>query len=158
MPLSLIKPAPRVRRKTTEQFGRRQNDEISYGEAKSMTQRPENELDILQRCGMDDFAESFDFALGLKINENQRVFRAPILEPFDELIAFGLGQDEITDRKFTDVAILKRAVEVLRPGFDPGFADLNLGGGIVSWLDLDPDVIGPNVIAHETILLVRRAQ
>src|SRR6266513_2371251 len=122
----MIKPAPRVRRETTEQFRGGQNDEIRRWKTKSAGERAENKIDILQRVRGDQLAEAFDLALGLKINDDPRFVPLPFRQSLDELIAFGFGEEKIADREFTDAAILKCAAEILRTFFNPAFANPDL--------------------------------
>ena len=75
--LGVIKPASRVRRKTSEQFRRRQNDEICRGKTKAARERAEDKIDILQRLGADQFTETLDLSLSLKINNDARFVVLP---------------------------------------------------------------------------------
>src|SRR5438105_9183386 len=110
---------------SSEQFRSREHNEIRCGKTKSARERPLDEVQALDHA-THDFAETFDLAFGLKINENPGVVSAPFIQPLDELCAFCLCQHQIARTKLPDVAILKRAAEVFRTSFNPAFTDLNV--------------------------------
>src|SRR5690242_11840217 len=130
MTFGVVKPAARVRRETAEQFSRRQDDEVRGRKTKSAGEGAEDELDILKRVSVDEFAETLDLAFGLKVNNDPPVIFSPFIEAFYELIAFRFGEQKISNREFADVAILERAAEIFRAFFNPTLADLDLGGRV----------------------------
>ena len=101
--------------------------------------------------------EPFDFAFGLKIDDDLGVAGSPFGQAFYKLIPFCLGQHEIANGKFANAAILKCAAEIFRATLDPAFADLNFRGRLVVRSDLDDKVIGLDVIADQPALIVSRA-
>ena len=118
------KPA-RMDCESSEQFCSREHNEIGRGKTKSARERSFDKVQALHRAA-HDFAETFDLAFGLKINENPGVVSAPFIQPLDELCAFCLGEHEIAGTKLPDLAILERAAEVFRTTFNPAFADLDV--------------------------------
>ena len=118
---------------------------------------PENEIDTLQRIGVNDFPEAFDLTFGLKIDDDLGVAGSPFVQTLYELIPFCLGQHEIADGKFANTAILKCAAKIFRATFDPALADLNFRGRLLVRGDLDGKVIGLDVIADQPALIVSRA-
>ena len=80
MTLGVVKPPACVRRETAEQFSSGQNDQVRRRKTETTRERAQDKIDILQRLGADQFAEAFDFALGLEINDDARF----IFAPFDQ--------------------------------------------------------------------------
>src|SRR2546423_3793733 len=71
--------SPAVDGKTPEQFVGRKDDEIGGGKAKAAAQCSFEQVDASQCIDRNDFSETFDLALGLKINRDGRVFVVPLL-------------------------------------------------------------------------------
>src|SRR5919108_5243741 len=137
---------------SSEQFRSREHDDISRGKTESASERTLDEVQALDHAA-HDFAETFDLAFGLKINEDPGVAGAPLFQLLDELCAFRLREHEIAGTKFSNVAILKRAAEVFRTRFDPAFADLNVR--IRNWVRLNiyGQIALANVIARRSALI-----
>src|SRR5206468_2915196 len=100
-----------------------------------------------------NFTKALNLALGLKINDDSRLLRAPFFQALDKLRAFRLGEHEIAGRKLSNAAILERAAEIFRTGFNPAFADLDLCVRNSSWFDLDLEMIRSDVIANKPALI-----
>src|SRR6202030_1695125 len=73
----MVKPPARVRRETAEQFSRRQNDQIGRRKTKTARQGAEKKINILQHIAADQFTETLDRTLGLKINHDPRFTFTP---------------------------------------------------------------------------------
>ena len=87
MTLGVIKPASCVRRESPKQFRGGEDDQIRVRKTKSARERTENKIDILERIGADQFAETLDLAIGLKINDAARFIFSSLAQLFDELVA-----------------------------------------------------------------------
>src|SRR3954462_13484821 len=108
----MIKAPARVWRETAEQFGGGQDDQVGRRKTKTARERAQDKINILQRLGTDQFAETLDLALGLKINDDARFIFAPLVQSLDELVTFRFREEKIPDRELADDAILKRAAEI----------------------------------------------
>ena len=115
-----------VRRETAKEFRGRKHNQVCRRKTKAAGQYAFDKIDMFQRGIADDLAEPFDLAFGLKINDDAGVACPPILQSCDELRSFRFDENEIADRKFTDVAILKCAAEIFRTVFNPSFTNTNL--------------------------------
>src|SRR3981081_1998758 len=65
--------------KSTEQFRGVKNDEVSGGKTKAARERTFDKIDIIQGYTADDFAETLDLALSLKINDDERHVLPPVV-------------------------------------------------------------------------------
>src|SRR5438105_9479954 len=144
----------RMDRKSPKQFCGREDDEIGCGETKAVPERSFDKIDAFN-CACHNFAKALNLAFGLKINDDSRVVRPPFFQAFDKLRAFCLGEHEIPGRKLADIAIFERAAEILRTGFNPALADLDLCIRSSFRFDVDPEMIWSDVIANESVLIVR---
>jgi len=101
------------------------NDQICRRKTKAARERAESKINILQHIGADQFAETLDLPLGLKISHDPRFLFTPLVQSLDELIALRFREQKVADRELADVAILKRTAEIFGTAFDPALADLN---------------------------------
>src|ERR1043166_1108845 len=158
MTFRMIKPAARVGRKATKEFGCGKNDEIRRGKTKSAREDAEDKVDIFQSVPANELAEAFDLPFRLKIDDDARVAFLPFAEPLDELVAFRFGEKKVPHREFANVTILKRAAEILRPLFDPAFADLDPRGRSLLRFQIDRQIVFADVVANKTALIVGAAE
>src|ERR1700736_5556446 len=158
MTFGMPQAAPRVRGEAAEQFRGGKNNQLRGGKTESAGERAENKIDILQHARIDDFAEAFDLAFRLKINNDARFACAPIVQAIDELVALRFREHEIAHRELADATILKRAAKIFCATLDPAFADLNLRLRTFFRFDVDLQMIAVDVIADEPTLIVGRAE
>ena len=149
---------------SSEQFSSRQHHEVCRRETKSPRKRALDKIDPFH-CSRHDFAEPLDLTFSLKVNDDSGIVRAPFLQALDELRAFCLGKHEIASAKLSNIAVLKRAAEILRAALNPAFADLDVWRGELlrarrrwrcafhNWLDIDDEIDIADVIANGPALI-----
>src|SRR5262249_49681288 len=102
----------RMNCESSEQLGSGKDDQVSCRKTKSTRERAFHKVQTFNSAS-HDFAEPLDLAFSLKINFDPGVVRAPFFQALDELCTFCLGEHEIAGTKLSNLAILKRAAEVL---------------------------------------------
>src|SRR5947209_7351077 len=114
MPFDPPQTPPRMRGKTPEQLGGRQNDQVRRRKTKATRQGAFDEVNICERAfSAHQLAEALDFAFGLKVDDDPSLTGSPLREPSEKLRAFGFGYDQVAHCKFAQLTILKCAAEIL---------------------------------------------
>ena len=162
-----------MNRETSEQLVRRQNDKIGGRKTKAAAQGALDKIHTDKGLGRNDLAKTLDFPFSLKINGDGGAFIAPLLQTCDELRPFRLGQHEIADSEFANVAIDKGSGKIFAPDililsaelFDPAFTNPNMrrhghrrSFALGFRLELDHPSLRSDVIADTSARIIRRAK